>query len=142
MKMIVSVYLLWGAWQDVRSRKIKNNYLWLGGCIGIMYRIINITLKQAVWEKWLWALIPGVVLLVIAKITKERIGLGDGWLVLVLGNFLSIGEICCVLQLALFLVFVFSIFLLWIKKISRKFEMPFLPFLCAAYIVLWGFDYV
>ena len=142
MKMIVSMYLLWGAWQDMRSRKIRNSYLWLGGSVGIVYKTVNIATEQIVWEKWLWALVPGIVLLVIAKVTKEKIGLGDSLVILVLGNFFSIVDICRILQLALFLVLVFSILLLCIQRISRQFEMPFLPFLWIAYMVLWGMAYV
>ena len=140
--MVVCLYLLWGAWQDLRSKKIKNSYLWLGGIAGIISKIMDIVFDNCSFKEWLWALFPGMLLLVVAKATREKIGMGDGWVILILGNFLSVVEILYVFQTALLVIIVISIVLLCGKKIDRKYEIPFLPFLWAAYTFLWRMHYV
>lgn len=140
--MAVCLYLLWGAWQDFQNKRIKNSYLWIGGILGVISKIVGI-----VWDKysivdWLWALLPGILLLIVAKVTKEKIGLGDGWVVLILGNYLSVIEICYVFQTALLGTIIFFVINLCRKKITRKYELPFLPFLWGSYTFLWGLGYV
>lgn len=140
--MIVNLYLFWGAWQDLRRRKISNNYLWIGGILGVVYRTINLVTGAVVLREWLWALIPGVIFITIAKVTKEKIGLGDGWVILIMGNFLNLMEVCYMLQAAIFVVIIFSCMLLCSKKVTREYQIPFLPFLWTAHTFLWGLYHV
>ena len=91
--IIVNLYLLLGTVQDIQKRKISNCYLWIGGIIGFVFRIINLKEESYSFSEWLLALIPGVILLLLAKVTGEKIGFGDGWVVIILGNFMTILEI-------------------------------------------------
>ena len=140
--MLICLYLLWGTWQDLQNKKIKNSYLWVGGIVGIILKMTNVILGRYNFKDWIWALLPGILLLVIARVTKEKIGMGDGWVLLILGNYLSIVEIWYVFQIALLTVTIFSLILLCIKKINKEYEIPFLPFLWAAYTFLWRMHYV
>lgn len=140
--MTVCLYLLWGAWQDFQNKRIKNSYLWVGELLGIALKTVCIVWDKCSFTDWLWALLPGIFLLITAKVTKEKIGMGDGWVVLILGNYLSVLEICYVFQTALIMVIIFFVVSLWRKKVTQKYEVPFLPFLWGAYIFLWGIGYV
>ena len=139
---IINVYLLWGAWKDLRKKRISDQYLWFGGVAGIIYNLMKMITKEFVWEERFTAYLPGLLILVIAKITGEKIGYGDGWVVLILGSFLGIFEIYVMLQLAVILAAVVSVGLLCTKKAGREYRIPFLPFLWAAYICQWGIGYV
>lgn len=140
--MVMCLYLLWGAWQDFQKRRISNHYLLVGGSLGIILRMIDIVWNNCSWQGWIWALLPGVLLLIFAKITKEKIGMGDGWVILILGNYLSLEEIWYVLQMALMVVLAVFVIKLCRKKIDKEYEMPFLPFLWIVYTFLWGIGYV
>ena len=142
MSGIINAYLLWGAWKDLRKKKISNQYLWLGGIAGITYSLIIMITGGFVWKERFMAILPGVLILAIAKITNEKIGYGDGWVILVLGNFMKFYEICIMFQLAIILTAVVSGILLCTKKAGREHKIPFLPFLWAAYTCQWGIMYV
>ena len=142
MKIIVNTYLLWGMWQDIKERQIGNLYLIVGAVGGLIICLLKIWIAGFIFEEWVAALIPGVFLLISAKVWKEKIGLGDGLLLLVLGNFFRIGELWLILQVAAVLLIIFSILLLSSKKASKDCQIPFLPFLWIAHTLLWGLHYV
>lgn len=80
------------------------------------------------------ALIPGILLLMTGKITKEAIGYGDGLIVLVLGIYLGIWETCEIVLGGLFLSAVWGGFLMVVKKKNRHQEFPWIPFLLLSYV--------
>ena len=139
---IVNLYLMWGAWKDLKVKKISDRYLWLGGIVGIASNLIDMITGEVIWRERFMAFLPGILFLIIAKITNEKIGYGDGWVILILGGFLRRGEIYAVLWLAVILSAVVSVGLLCIKKAGKEDRIPFLPFLWAAYIYQWGIRYV
>ena len=142
MLMIVDVYLFWGAWQDLRKKKVRTEYLWFGGMLGIIYRSLGMAAGFGLLRDWLLAFVPGIVMLFVAKITEEKIGYGDGWIFLILGNFLDMMELWYVLQISVLLVVFVSLVLLWSKKVTKEYQIPFLPFLWGSYTLLWGLKYV
>ena len=133
---------MWGAWKDLKVKKISDRYLWLGGIVGIASNLIDMITGEVIWRERFMAFLPGILFLIIAKITNEKIGYGDGWVILILGGFLRRGEIYAVLWLAVILSAVVSVGLLCIKKAGKEDRIPFLPFLWAAYIYQWGIRYV
>lgn len=139
---IINVYLLWGSWRDLKKKMISDQYLWFGGIAGIIYSLIKMIAGGFVWEERFMAYLPGLLILAVAKITGEKIGYGDGWVVLILGNFLELFEIYAMLQFAVILAAVVSVGLLYTKKAGREYRIPFLPFLWAAYTCQWGIRYV
>lgn len=140
--MLVNMYLFWGAWQDIRKRRITDNYLILGGFLGFLILGIRLLLHQRIWWEWLCALLPGSLMLFGAKAAKEKIGDGDGWVLWVLGNVLSARELCGILGLAVFFLMIFSVLLLCSRMADRDLQIPFLPFLWLAHMILWGKGYV
>lgn len=140
--MIINLYLFWGGLQDLLKRKIRNSYLYLGGIGGVVYKFVSMAADISILKDWFWSLVPGMLLLLIAKVTREKIGYGDGWVVLILGNFLSITEVWYVLQMAMFIVITVSLILLCSKKVTAEYQIPFLPFLWVAHTFLWGVNYV
>lgn len=76
-----------------------------------------------------FSLLPGVFLLLISFLTREKVGYGDGLLLLAAGLF--IGFYQCLLALCFSLIFssVFGVLLLLVRKADRSSEIPFVPFL-------------
>lgn len=75
------------------------------------------------------ALLPGVFFLLTGFFTGEKVGYGDGLLLVILG--LLLGAYRCFLILIIGLVFsaFVSLFLLLLRKAGRRSQIPFAPFL-------------
>lgn len=84
-------------------------------------------------------LVPGAVLLLLARCTKESIGTGDGLVLCCLGLFCGLRQTVAVLGMALVLSSVMAIVLLVLRRAGRKTELPFLPCLCSGYLlgIIW-----
>ncbi len=128
---LLLIFLALLSYIDVRDRKIPVRILLPGVLGGILY--------QAVWNRgdWMTSVMGtgvGIVFLLISKVTCEGIGYGDSVVILILGIFLGGKELVEVLFFSFFILVVFAIAILCRKKMSRKYEMPFLPFLTAGYL--------
>ena len=84
----------------------------------------------------LTAIVPGCVLLMIGKITRQEIGYGDGILLLVCGLCLGWKDAILLFVSGLFLMFPASLVLLLSGRADRRAELPFAPFLLVSYL-LW-----
>lgn len=80
------------------------------------------------------AFLPGALLLLTGRFTKEAIGYGDGLVVLVLGIYLGIWETCEVVLGALGISGLYSTVLLAGKKKGLHQEFPWIPCLLIAYV--------
>ena len=141
-ELIINLYLLWGTWQDIKERKIGNIYLAVGAMGGVVFGILKIQIGDFSFRERVAAWIPAIVFFIFAKLWKEKIGLGDGLLLWVLGNFWNIGELWFVLQVSFALLMIFSLLLLCGKKACKDCQIPFLPFLWMSHTLLWGMYYV
>lgn len=141
-EFMLNFYLLWGTGQDIKERKISNLYLIVGMVGGLVFSIFNILKGDFVFGRWIVAWTPGIIFMVLAKVLKEKIGMGDGLVLLILGNFYGVKEICLLLQLVFVFLTIFSIALLCSKKVSGEYQIPFLPFLWMTHMLLWGLHYV
>jgi len=76
----------------------------------------------------------GLLFLFISKVTKEAIGYGDSWLILLLG--IHKGYLCAieVLFVASLLAGIVSLFFLWKHHWKRTSTLPFVPFLNISYL--------
>ena len=140
--IIVNLYLFWGTWQDVKERKIGDGYLSMGALGGMVFWMLKILTEEFSFGERIMAWFPGVMFLILAKIWEEKIGFGDGLILLVLGNFLNLGEICLILRISFSLLMIFSMLLLCSKKASKNYQIPFLPFLWISHTLMWGLQYV
>lgn len=75
------------------------------------------------------ALLPGVFFLLTSSFTREKVGYGDGLLLIILG--LLLGAYRCFFILSIGLIFsaVISLFLLLLHRAGRHSRIPFAPFL-------------
>ena len=136
VEIVLNIYLFWGTVQDIKEKSISNCFIKIGIIIGSISFLRDIYLQVFSPKEWLWSLIPGVVFLLIAKISKEKVGYGDGIVFLILGGCMKTTEIWCLWQISLLLDVVYSLIMMAIKKIDLHSKVAFLPFVWIAHILL------
>lgn len=76
----------------------------------------------------------GILLLGCSKWTKEAIGYGDSWLILLLGAYVGLFRMLLIVFIASVIAGIVALFCLWIKKWNKKITIPFVPFLVISYL--------
>lgn len=76
----------------------------------------------------------GLLFLLISKCTKEAIGYGDSWLILLLGIHMGSLRAAEVLFAASLLAGIASLFFLWKCGWKKNTTLPFVPFLSISYL--------
>ena len=142
--LIINIYLLTGAYQDGTRGKIKNWYLWFGVILNLpcMLNKIYILKEEIIFIHIILNLLPGLTLLFLSKINNENIGNGDGWMLLVIGNYFIKTDIWYIFIFSFFLLSIFSMGLLFVKKVTKTTKIPYIPFLWLSHSFFWGTKYV
>lgn len=83
---------------------------------------------------WIGGAGIGILFFFISKYTREAIGYGDSWIILLLGIYLGLWDLLWLLSIAFTVTGVLAVFLLAFRKCSRKITIPFVPFLTLAYV--------
>lgn len=119
------------SYEDIKRRRIHIGWLVLFTAAGILYGIFRGEgLPVQIWS----AMVPGLFLFLLSFLTRGGIGQGDGMLLMVMGIFLESLYVWKILLYALFLSAGYALFLFFIRKKGRKYEIAFVPFLLAAFI--------
>ena len=119
--------------RDLRKHKISMLAVIVAGVMGGILQFDS--LEENGWEI-LGGIFIGIALLILAKVTKEKIGYGDGWVLMVSGIYLGVRGNMYLLLLSLFLASLVSICLLVFKKVNKKTELPFVSFVLPGYLLL------
>ena len=117
---VVFVSLLLLAAEDIKERQLS---VWIIGVLAVVGAVSCMIENRT--PGW----VPGMGCLLFGRLTKEKIGYGDGWLILALGMWMSIYDLCVLLMFGM----VFCLVYAWL---FGKKELPFVPFLTAAYLVI------
>lgn len=116
---------------DFKKRQVSNVLLLIVSGIVIINYVI---FKPVTIMSLLGGIVIGGILLGISYITRQKIGAGDGLLVMMLGAYLGFEGIGVVLLYALTLCAIWSGLLLMIKKVNRHYTIAFIPFIFIGYI--------
>ena len=109
--------------EDIEERKISINKIIVFGSAAVFYLMLmeNVTYKDVIQR-----MLPGMTLLLLALVSKESIGYGDGMSVLVLGlwtgAFFTLSAVC----IGIWSAGIWSLICLFRR---RKEPIPFIPFL-------------
>lgn len=76
----------------------------------------------------------GIGFFLVSKCTKEAVGYGDSWLILLIGIYLGGLRALQVLFLASVAAGIGSLFCLWKNHWNRNVTIPFVPFMAVAYL--------
>lgn len=124
--IIAAVFLILCAAIDIKSREIP---VWIIILFGISAAAYIGICGQIQLVSIAYSLIPGASLLALSLCTKESIGYGDGWIVLILGIFTGVETCLLIVTAALIFSALSAAVLLMLKKVNGKSRIPFLPFL-------------
>lgn len=97
--------------------------------VGLVFISHDVSLRMR-----LGGTLMGIVFLLISKFTREALGYGDSWLILILSVYLGFLQAISILFVASLAAGVVSLFCLWKHHWSRKATLPFVPFLTIAYL--------
>lgn len=113
---------------DGFSRRIPLAVVWTGmltaACLRISGAMGETSLVAAVLS-----LIPGAGFFLLSFLTREKVGYGDGWTLLMIGLFVGVYRCFLILFVGLMAESAIAIVLMAVGKIKRDREIPFLPFL-------------
>lgn len=137
-EILTAAWLLPLSVMDARSRRVPVWMLWIGTAAAagiLLYEGINGGFDAGLLCR---ALIPGVILLVVAFATGKA-GMADGAILMLLGAMAGY-EVCIAAALGgLLLIAILSGILLALRRVKRDTKIPFVPFLTAGWmLVLWG----
>ncbi len=120
---------------DIRTRKIPQWLLILGMLMAVITKSIckNISIILIIS-----GVAIGLLFCMISKTTGEKLGVGDSYVITLIGAFTGMWNLLQILCYAFLFSACYSAAILIIKKFNRKIQIPFIPFLMAAY-VLWSF---
>lgn len=138
---LTAVWLIPMSALDIKCRKVPVWMIWIGAIAAISVMICEGVGGQLSGWKTCRALIPGIILLVIAAATKKA-GTADGVILMILGIFMGY-EGCVAASLGgLFLISLFSGALLVLRRVKKNTKIPFVPFLAVGWLAVlcerWG----
>ncbi|WP_455717850.1 prepilin peptidase [Anaerosporobacter sp.] len=131
IKLVIICFLGILAIVDYKKKQISNIAL----LIGLVIVIVNYVVFQPITLiSLIGGIIVGFVLLGISYITRQKIGIGDGLLIILLGANIGFEGIVFLLLYALTLSAICSAILLITKKVNRHYTIAFIPFIFIGYI--------
>ncbi len=125
LKIITIVWLFICSVQDIKEQQI--NLVLIGVGFISLFTLSLIENQLLIWER-LGGVGLGIFLILLSKITRGQIGIGDGLILSVTGISLGFYLNSILLIYSLFISAVFSIGIMIIKKANRKSTIPFTPF--------------
>lgn len=126
----ITVFLLLAvcAVVDGIKKEIPLAVVWCGILLAVILHIKG-SLGEGTWAAALLSVLPGAVFWTISLITGEKVGYGDGWMLVMIGLFTGLRRCFLILFTGLMLESAVVLFLLAVKKISTDKAVPFAPFL-------------
>lgn len=128
-KEVVIVFLGICTVFDIRKKEIPLILAGAGmmAAVGLtIWRIGNETIFAA---QILLSLLPGLFFLLAGWCTKEKVGYGDGILLLIIGLMVGFNQCFTGLCISLFLSAFLGVLLLFLHKAQKDSRIPFVPFL-------------
>lgn len=130
MNLIMTSLLGVAAFTDIK-KKVVSIYL----LIGITFAaILAAVFLERDPKEVLYGVGIGILFFLISKCTREQVGYGDSWLILALGIYTGGSMLMEILAAAGFGAALFSLIFCALHTWNRKYAIPFIPFLSAAYI--------
>ena len=114
---------------DIRKKEIPLILAGSGMAAAIGFTVWRLGNGSVFAGQVLLSMLPGLFFLLVSWCTKEKVGYGDGILLLIIG--LMGGFYLCLtgLCISLFLSALFGVLLLFLHKAQKSSRIPFVPFL-------------
>ena len=108
---------------DIKKKELNLIYCIIFFVVGVAYALFY--LNENI-EAVIFALMPGMILLIISIVCSEQIGLGDGIMVITLGLLVNVAQLLSVLVWTFIFVSIVAIIKILFNK---KTTIPLAPFL-------------
>lgn len=136
---LIGILLVIVAIQDIKWKKIR---LWIVILSGLLLCLcIPFCSTLSITDR-VCGLVIGLGVILLSKVTRGKIGMGDGLVLGVTGMGLGFWGNMELFALALAIAAFFSIVLIILSRANRKKSIPFMPFLLLSYMFLnipiWG----
>lgn len=134
----VFAVLISGSFYDIR-KKVIPFWILAAGCVGGVVRCIILAGETGILpalQNVLGGILPGAGLLLLGYLTEKKIGFGDGIVLGIMGILEGGKTAFLTFCIGLFLQSLFAVSLLILKRADKQTQIPFLPFLLGARILL------
>ncbi|MBR6308540.1 MAG: prepilin peptidase [Lachnospiraceae bacterium] len=112
--------------KDIRTKRI-NGYICLFGILAAIF--VRERILEEAGIRMMMDAVPGIIIYIVAFLTKEKIGKGDALSLIFIGMAAGIETVLSALFISLSITALLSGILLILKKVKRDTKLPFLPFL-------------
>lgn len=136
VQWMVGLFLLICGIQDIRKKQIYVYPVVLTAVAVMVYQIVARGLSVS---NWLGGLAVGGALCLISIISKGQIGLGDGMLFCLTGLTVGFGGNIQILFYSFLFAAVVSGYLMFVRHKSRKYTLPFVPYLFLGYCLVTAY---
>lgn len=113
---------------DGVEKKIPLAVIWLGIITAIVLHIEGIIGDGSWWDIGM-SVLPGMIFWMLSFVTHEKVGYGDGWMLVMTGLFTGLWKCFLILMVGLVSESLSVLVLLAFKRISKDRQIPFAPFL-------------
>lgn len=128
MLVLVFLWLAGLSLFDIRYRRVPVWLILLGGTTTVAAGIYGCVSGESNFAEFVWGMIPGAVLLLLA-IGTQKAGWADGIVLMLLGGVLGFRQCILAAMLSLVMISVLSALLLVLKKADKGTRIPYIPFL-------------
>lgn len=133
---MIQTYTLLGvlgfcAVDDMRNKRVLLHPALSFAIVGLL---LHIWFQNISVYSMLAGILIGIVFLGISRVTRGKIGMGDGVVLVVSGIYLGFLDNMELLLHGLLFCGIWSLFLLVFRKKKKEDEVPFVPFLFLAYV--------
>ena len=128
MELYTSAFLSVLSIQDLRNRKISVWIVSLAILGSVIYSLTNYKQGNLFFD-----ILPGCILCVLARLSSNQLGVGDGLVVIFYGLIYGWEKTCNWLMISFFLASVVGVVGAMSKK-WHKIQIPFIPFLTLVHI--------
>lgn len=129
----VTALLIAAAIIDIKERRIPDILVLIGTAAGLFFSLLDPN------RKFLVSLAGGaaavLLLLLVYYTAKGGLGLGDVKLFGCIGTYLELADTVSVMLIAAVLSGIFSLVLICIKRVSKRQELPFAPFILMGVLI-------
>jgi prepilin signal peptidase PulO-like enzyme (type II secretory pathway) len=132
-ELVIIIFLTALSIWDIRERKVPVVFLGLAVCAALTYRTVMLS-NNGNFVSALLGILPGTVIIAAACITG-KIGLADGIVLSVLGLVTDYRCVVMIISISMIMIAVVSLVLLAMRRINKNSELPYIPFIEAAYII-------
>ena len=114
---------------DIRTGRIPDRLVLAGAAVGLVLAPLNA--QRGLSSGLLGGIAAGLIMLLLNRITRDGLGLGDAKLFACIGIYLGMEDTLAAMVAAVVLSGIYSLILICVNSENKKRELPFAPFILA-----------